>query len=169
MPEPKIERYEVITVQTIQKNQYGDLLVNGKLKISNKRNQLFDIFQPGAEVKVGYASYMNTEYIASAEQTGIHTISKTVEESAKSKPEPKTDWAERDRITRKSIERQTSLNAAIELAKVDKIKPEQILPVAARFESYLENGEVKQNTLVEEAKKLGAVEIDPSKRKEMKN
>jgi len=75
MPEPKIERYEVITVENTQQNQYGDLIVNGNLKVGNKRTHLFDVFQPGAEVKLGYAVYMNKEYIATAEQTGTHTIS----------------------------------------------------------------------------------------------
>jgi hypothetical protein len=74
MPEPKIERYETITVETTQQNQYGDLMVNGTLKVGKKRSNLFDVFQPGAEVKLGYASYMNKEYIATAEQTGTHTL-----------------------------------------------------------------------------------------------
>lgn len=68
----KIERYDVIAVQTVEKNQYGDLVVNGSIKIGNKRSYLFDAFQPGAEVKVGYSIYMNREYIATAEQTGEH-------------------------------------------------------------------------------------------------
>ncbi len=70
----------------------------------------------------------------------------------------KEDWSEKDRITRKSIERQTSLNAAIELAKIkgtdDTIK---ILATAKRFEAYLETGidkEVKSK-LIDEVKKLG--------------
>ena len=51
-------------------------------------------------------------------------------------------WAEKDRITRKSIERQTSLNAAVELAKGGIIKPDQVLPSARKFEEYLEGKEV---------------------------
>ena len=68
-------------------------------------------------------------------------------------------WAEKDRITRKSIERQTSLNAAIELAKVGIIKPDQVLPSARKFEEYLEGKEVQPaKHLVEAAKQIGATE-----------
>ncbi len=69
-------------------------------------------------------------------------------------------WTEKDRITRKSIERQTSLNAAVELAKVGIIKPDQVLPSARKFEEYLEGKEVQPaKHLVEAAKKMGATEI----------
>ncbi len=86
-----------------------------------------------------------------------------------SKPEQgmgKTDWAEKDRITRKSIERQTSLNAAIELGKALGVAPltsSQVIATAKRFEAYLEYGDVKEvqpaKNLIEAAKKLGAEEI----------
>ena len=73
---PQITRYEVFTVSEATKNNYGDLIVTdtqgNEHKIGNKRTHLFDVFQVGAEVKVGYAVYMQKEYIASAEQTGKH-------------------------------------------------------------------------------------------------
>ena len=73
---PQITRYEVFTVSEATKNNYGDLIVTdtqgNEHKIGNKRSHLFELFQPGAEVKVGYAIYMEKEYIASAEQTGKH-------------------------------------------------------------------------------------------------
>ena len=77
MPQkPQITRYAVFTVSSTNPNQYGDLMVKDtagtEYKISNKRNRLFEAFQIGAEVKVGYAVYMEKEYIASAEQTGTH-------------------------------------------------------------------------------------------------
>ena len=79
----------------------------------------------------------------------------------------KTDWAEKDKITRKSIERQTALNAAIELAKLtivkqpEKVNSENIVLTAKYFEAYLAGEEVKpaKTTLVDEAKKLGATEV----------
>ena len=74
---PQITRYEVFTIAEATKNSYGDLIVKdtqgNEYKIGNKRTRLFDVFQVGAEVKVGYAVYMEREYIASAEQTGKHT------------------------------------------------------------------------------------------------
>ena len=73
---PQITRYEVFTIAEATKNSYGDLIVTDtqgtERKIGNKRSRLFEVFQPGAEIKVGYAVYMEREYIASAEQTGKH-------------------------------------------------------------------------------------------------
>ena len=53
-------------------------------------------------------------------------------------------WTEKDRITRKSIERQTSLNATVELAlKIDGVvTTEKIIATAKLFEAYLEGKEV---------------------------
>ncbi len=76
------------------------------------------------------------------------------------------NWAEKDKVTRKSIERQTSLNAAVEVAKfigADKVTTDKIIATAKRFEAYLEYGteEVQpvKSRLVEQAKNLGAKEI----------
>ena len=68
-PNPIIRR-EKFVVDHSTKNQYGDLIVTSKAgneyKVGNKREQLFPTFQPDTEVVVGYASYMNREYIAEA-------------------------------------------------------------------------------------------------------
>ena len=75
----------------------------------------------------------------------------------------KDDWAEKDKITRKSIERQTALNNAVELAKIkpDKATSENIVLTAKYFEAYLAGEElpIAKNTVIEVAKKLGAKEI----------
>ena len=98
--------------------------------------------------------------------------------SSKVKPEPPaqpatvaeskmTDgkWVEKDRITRKSIERQTSLNAAVEVAKIlldvgtDKVTTEKIIATAKVFEAYLEGKEVqKANRVVD--KKMNVITED---------
>jgi len=69
---PEIFRWLQFTVASTEKNTYGDLLVTStgghKYKVANKRNQLFPIFQPDAEVVVGYATYMSKDYIATASQ-----------------------------------------------------------------------------------------------------
>ena len=157
MPEFKIERYEVITVQTAEKNQYGDLIVNGKIKIGNKRSNLFNIFQPGVEVKVGYAIYKDREYIATAEQTGKH-IEPTKKETPEEKHEAQLEalkakqktTTETELHTRKSIERQTALKCATEIAaaliaKTSDVNVNKVLTWAEMFESYLENGIQIQN------------------------
>src|SRR3990167_8153030 len=62
----------------------------------------------------------------------------------------KDDWAEKDRITRRSIERQKSVELAVELAKVSIIKPDQILPSAIKFANWIAEKEVKSaKSLVE--------------------
>lgn len=95
---------------------------------------------------------------------------KLPQELPKPKPMPskdmtKEDWAEKEKITRKSIERQKSLECAVEVAKLlgaDKVTTEKIIATARKFEEYLESKELKPGkSLVEEAKKLGAVEIEP--------
>jgi len=145
MAEPKIERYEVITVETTQKNQYGDLLVNGTLKVGNKRSNLFDVFQPGAEVKIGYASYMNKEYIASAEQTGTHTMTHNVIPKKTITPTQDT----KDRSVAISYAKDLVIGGIIEL--------KDIVAYADKFLGYILN--LESNHMVEEAKKLGAKEV----------
>ncbi len=79
----------------------------------------------------------------------------------------KNEWQEKDRVTRKSIERQTALNAAVELAKNSKVEitTADIIRTAHSFEAYLAGVPVEKEvqpakkTLVEEAKKTGATEI----------
>jgi len=111
---PRVTRYAVFTVGETNQNEYGDLIVKdtqgNEYKIGNKRAKLFDIFQVGAEVKVGYAVYMQKEYIASAEQTGKHmaeveTVEKTgvevasvIAESPKAEPKrTTTSYRDEDR------------------------------------------------------------------------
>jgi len=75
--ETKIERYETITVETVVKDEkYNKLIVNGKYKISEKRQNLWEVFQIGAEVNLGWANFKNQDFIASAEQ--IHKDSPLV-------------------------------------------------------------------------------------------
>ena len=68
----------------------------------------------------------------------------TPKELGVSKEMSKGDWAEKDRITRQSIQRQTSLKAAVEwcIAKhaTEPVKTAMVLTVASLFEAYLENG-----------------------------
>ncbi len=56
----------------------------------------------------------------------------------------KGDWSEKDRTTRQSIQRQTSLKAAVEwcIAKhaTEPVKTIMVVTVAGLFEAYLENG-----------------------------
>jgi len=151
MPEPKIERYELITVESTEKNQYGDLLVNGKLKVGNKRSQLFDIFQPGAEIKIGWASYMNKEYIASAEQTGTHVV---IPVSTSTEIPKKSETP-----LQNTKDRAVSISYAKDLVVGGIIDLKDLTIYADKFLNYILNQEVKKSRLIEAAKAMGAEEI----------
>jgi len=112
------------------------------------------------------AGYWNIQTLELAQLNKEPTKPPIIESSMPPKQEKPTEispmtpdkWAEKDRITRKSIERQTSLNAAIELGKAMGVSPltsSQIIATAKLFEAYLEGQEVvKKTRLVEEAKRL---------------
>ncbi len=95
--EAKIERRKVIVVAHTQINDYGDLIVtdneNNDHKIGKKRAHLFDLFQTDRAVELGYASYMNREYVTVAHpfEGGAVTQSKpgVVQEHMPPKTEPK--------------------------------------------------------------------------------
>jgi len=66
----EIKRKERFTVNMACPNDYGDLIITDTTgkdhKLSSKRANLFEIFQPGASIEVGIAEYMQKEYIATA-------------------------------------------------------------------------------------------------------
>ncbi len=97
----------------------------------------------------------------------IESKTSPVEEVNSSKPPTKDeqmtkgDWAEKDKATRKSIERQKSLEMAVGVAKIKASdSTEKIIATAKLFEAYLEGIKskevqpVKKNRLVEEAQRL---------------
>jgi len=132
---PQITRYEVFAVSEATKNNYGDLIVTDtqgtERKIGNKRNRLFEVFQPGSEVKVGYAVYMEREYIASAEQTGKHIpeVEKVEEAGAQ--------------VAKVSISDVKNRAVALSYAKdawvAGKIEKDAIYKCADYFLQYIEN------------------------------
>jgi len=116
------------------------------------------------EGKVWYSHKIKDGGYCNEPKEEIETKPKPQEQSATvtETESPGDKWIEKDRITRKSIERQTSLNAAVELAKAMGVAPltsGQVIATAKVFEAYLEGKEVQKNKLVEAAKKMGATEI----------
>ena len=91
-PKITIIRREKFTVDHSEVNDYGDLVVTSKegseYKVKSKRTQLFDVFQPDIEVVVGWASYMNHEFIAEATQASQLVSADTPIEEEKPKTEP---------------------------------------------------------------------------------
>jgi len=159
--------------------------VGGKYILSAKNATLSEALIVGRASKISVAPTQFGIFINKAElfEGGVkspdkplvapQSIPSPVKEVSGSKPPTdsqemsKEDWAERERITRISIQRQTSLNAAVEVAKTfNADSVDKVLTIAKRFEAYLEGINIKEvskskSKLVEEAKKLGAEEIDP--------
>jgi hypothetical protein len=85
---PTITRYAVFTVKSVANKEYkgevqGRIITDTTGKtypLSEKREKLFDVFQIGAEVKVGYAVWQGKEYILTAEQTGGHSVIQSPED-----------------------------------------------------------------------------------------
>lgn len=159
-PRNPIIRRVKFTVRDSATDNYGNLVVQSttgeEYKVSVKRNQLFDVFQPDTEVVVGYASYMNKEYVAEATPSAQVVSTDTpiqaekppekdhlVKEATKIANMSKDDWAEKDRITRTSIQRQTALKEAVNLASLhpEQATGEKVIATAKKFEKYLETGE----------------------------
>ncbi len=109
--------------------------------------------------KLLWCNETNTGDVSRPEKPPASPLPKEIDKPNMSKE----DWREKDKTTRKSIERQTSLNAAVELAKLAPSKASVIfvIEIAKVFEAYLDGKEVqpRESTMVSEAKKLGAKEI----------
>lgn len=122
MPQTEIVRKDIFTVNKTMVDTYGNLVITTDkgvgYKIGKKREQLFPIFQPGAEVNVGFASYMNKEYIAEASQTGKHTVQPAVTPIVAAAQEIGTEMPTEKHWglpnTNRSIERQVAAKLAME-------------------------------------------------------
>ncbi len=93
MPLPQITRTDVIIVDTIGTNDYGDLNWTDKsgkeYKVSADRKKYFEnVIKPDQQVKLSYAtSRFNKEFIYRAEPTEEKNIGKTVETTSQA-PQP---------------------------------------------------------------------------------
>ncbi len=174
----------VITVAKKQAKDKGgfDILdtLGNKYLLSAKNINLADALIEGRASKISAAKTSYGTYINSAVLfDGKPSVEKRIEAASEipkvgkiiPKTEPqesmsKSDWAEKDRITRKSIERQVALKestniACAVIAQGKEMSPGKVIEVAKLFEEYLEKGEAKpqKSRLVEEAERLGGKEI----------
>ena len=179
----EITRKQIIVVDKVGTNQYEDLTWTDKegksYKVKSTRKQYFDCIVPDQAVEISFSKYKNTEYPYSATAVAdkievVKPIHLTKEGGLESAPYEvpvvkiqtdrlspsdkeimaKSDWAEKDRVTRKSIERQTALKEATNItcaliAQGKEMSPTKTIDIAKLFEAYLEG-----NYLVDEAKKL---------------
>lgn len=107
------------------------------------KEELHELFQDGMAVKITgelKGKYFNTQHAEMVKDALVRKIAAEGGQIVEEKM-TKDDWAEKDKITRKSIERQKSLEMAVETLKAGAIKDEQVIPTAKRFEKYLETGE----------------------------
>lgn len=126
-------RGEYLTVRASDGKSYN--IFDGKL---------FDVFEEGRAVRLSgdmNGKYFNTK---NAEPVG-ELINKMIDKGAKvtsvEEKMTKEDWQEKDRTTRKSIERQKSLEMALKALEVGATDLDGVIPTAIRFELYLETGE----------------------------
>ncbi len=148
MPQPEIIRTEQFTVESVTGDKYGNTMVkgtNGKsYKISEKRQQLKPIFQLGATIEVGWATYMDKEYIATAhpiDETGkaFEIVKKIQKQETQEKPQPSPGkpLVENGELVRV---RSMSLAYAKDLAVAGKVSGLTIFFYASLFEHYILNG-----------------------------
>ena len=134
-PEPKIERYEVVTPENIAPDNYENIVVKTttgtEVKVNKKHAYLHQLFYDACEqrraLKIGYATYMNKEYVHTAElfdgkppvekQVERITAGVTKEQLPKLPSDTMTNemWAEKQRVERSSIESQVAYKGIVEL------------------------------------------------------
>ncbi len=144
MPQPEIIRTEQFTVASVTGDKYGNTIVKGtngqSYKISEKRQSLKPIFQPGATVEVGWARYMDRDYIATArflegEEEMPNVVEATQREEKKAPPgKPLVENGEIVRV------RSMSLAYAKDMAVAGKVSGLAIFFYASLFEHYILNG-----------------------------
>ncbi len=68
---PEIIKETIIIVDKTHNDDYGNLIVTDKegkeTKVSNKREHLFNLFQPGVVVRLSWAEYMKKQYVSDAQ------------------------------------------------------------------------------------------------------
>ena len=154
MKETVITRWETFTVSETNKDDYGNLTgktSDGKVfKVGAKREGLFGFFEAGKAVKVGYAVYMDKEYIAVASQATTETTP--------SAPQPKIEPPKEvkdlgskvaETLTRFNAEdvkvRTMTLAYAKDLAVAGIIDVKEIMMKAEAFYLYAVSGKLKEN------------------------
>ena len=186
MPDVEIIRKQIIEVGEIKGLTAGNFpkwvftdKEGNEYKINPNRKDYFtDVIKPGVAVELSYSKFKNNEYIYSAtpvadklpDEMRISDEMAELSAAQRAKGDPprkeimaKSDWAEKDRITRKSIERQTSLNTAVDIAcaligQGKEMSPAKVIDTAKLFEAYLEGKGVDK--VVEAALKLGGKIIE---------
>ena len=188
MPDVEITRKQIIVVGEVKgltKEQYPKWVFTDKggneYKINPARKDYFtDVIKPGIAVELSYSKFKNNEYIYSAtpvkdklpDEVRVDKEMAKLSAAQQAKGDPpgkeimaKSDWAEKDRVTRKSIERQTTLKAATDIAcaligQGKEMSPTKVIDTAKLFEAYLEGKEVIKNKVVEAALNLGGKIIE---------
>ena len=157
MPEKvEITRTQIIVVGEIKgltAGQYPKWVWTDKegkeYKVKAKNKDYFtDIIKPGEAVELGYSTFKGNEYVYNATPVAdkLPVVKPTHLEPSGAlsvkREMTKDDWAERDRITRESIQRQTALKAATDIAcavitQGKEMSPAKTIDTAKLFEAYL--------------------------------
>jgi len=149
-PEPKIERYEVITPDSVVPDTYENIIVktttDTEVRVNKKHAHLHQMFYDAAEegraLKIGYAVYMNREYVHTVEyfdgkppeEDRIEPITAGVGKEPIGRADTK-----RTSSTNESIEAQVCLKCACEIAK-ESDTIETILMYAEKMRQWISSG-----------------------------
>lgn len=139
----------VITVESIEQKSGAKgayITVHGSdgknYNIFNEK--LFGIFEINKAVKLSgetNGKFFNTKNAEPVGELINKMIDKGVKVTSVEEKMTKDDWREKDKTTRKSIERQKSLEMALKALEVGATDLDGVIPTAIRFELYLETGE----------------------------
>ena len=143
-PEPKIERYEVITPTSATADDYGNIVVKsiaGEVRVNKKHESLHPLFyeasQEGRALKVGFAVYMNKEYIHTAELFDGKPPEEKQVEPITTKAEPLSPNVA-PLVKPPSKNASFALSYSKDLAVAGKIEPDKILSYAEVFVRWLD-------------------------------
>jgi len=140
-----IKRRTKIKVKSSSVDNFGNLKVvtekGNEVKIAKKREGLFDFFQDGAEVTLGYSEYMNKEYVAEATPSAQIVSTDTPVEDDHMVEEAKKMGATTERTSYNEEKKDRSM--AVSYAKDEfcagKIKVEEIKDRANFYIGYILN------------------------------
>ncbi len=171
MADVEITRKKIIVVDSVGKNDYGDLIFNDKegndYKVSAKRRQYFDkIIELDAAVQLNYSSFKGREYVYSAVQVK-DSLPEAKPETKQGAPQSKSSPVKpqggslgRDENKNRAFclsyakDWTIALLASPSFTKKESLNARAIIAVAKEFETYLDTGEVPESALVKEAKKI---------------
>jgi hypothetical protein len=133
MPAPEIIKKELVTTESIGGDNYGNTIIKtsegATVKLSPKRQNLKTEFEIGATTDIGWAVYMDKEYVATAKRVG-KSEAKPAPQSKSTPLGTQGNPISRDDTTNDSIQRQVAAKICGEWVANKVIDPGAFVPNA---------------------------------------